>query len=349
VLVVSKSNEGNPHVMETLMKPLLSRRSLGRLAAILLTVSFGGATPVLAADSWPAKPITVVVPYPPGGGTDVLARAVAQKLQQSLGQSVIVDNRPGAGGTVGAAYAAHAAPDGYTLLILNVLSHTATKGLYKNLSFDPVASFTALGLVGATPYVIAVNPSVSARTLAEFVALAKSKPGRINYGSSGAGGISHLSTELFKRQATIDLTHIPYKGDGPVVTDLISGQIQVTFGNVVALLPHIRSGRLRALAVTGDKRLDVLPDVPTVNESGYTNYSVVGQFGFAVPKGTPVDLVKRLNAELVKAAKSPQLIETFAQQGVTAKSSTPEQMQDMMKEQQQTWTKLIKELGITAD
>jgi tripartite-type tricarboxylate transporter receptor subunit TctC len=335
--------------MEKFMKTLLTRRAIGRLAASLLTIPVGAALPALAADHWPAKPITVVVPYPPGGGTDVLARVVAQKLQQSLGQSVIVDNRPGAGGTVGAAYAAHAAPDGYTLLILNVISHTATTGLYKSLSFDPVGSFTALGLVGATPYVIAVNPSVPARNLGEFVALAKAKPARINYGSSGTGGISHLSTELFKRQANIDLTHIPYKGDGPVVTDLISGQIQVTFGNVVALLPYIRSGSLRALAVTGDQRMDILPDVPTVKEAGYPNYSVVGQFGFAVPKGTPPELVKHLNAELVKAVKSPDLVETFARQGVAAESSTPEQMQTMMGKQQQTWSKLIKELGITAD
>lgn len=331
------------------MKAHLSRRGFAVAAACLIGSACTLTGPAFAADVWPAKPITIVVPYPPGGGTDVLARAVAQKMQQSLGQSVIIDNRPGAGGTVGAAYAAHAAPDGYTLLILNVLPHTATTGLYRGLSFDPVGSFTALGLVGATPYVIGVNPTVKAKTLGEFVALAKAEPGRINYGSSGTGGISHLSTELFQRQANVKLTHIPYKGDGPVVTDLISGQIQVTFGNVVALLPHIRSGRVRPLAVTGDTRMDILPEVPTVKEAGYSNYSVVGQFGFAAPKGTPADIVKRLNAELIKAVKSPDLVDTFARQGVTPQSSTPEEMQAMMQKQQQTWTKLITDLGITAD
>ena len=329
-----------------------TRRSVVRAAASVLGLSLAASFPlsaVAAPSDWPSRPITIVVPFSPGGGTDALARVVGLKLQQALGQPVVVENRPGAGGTIGAAYAAKAPADGYTLLILNALPHTASTGLYKNLSFDPVKDFTALGLIGATPYVVAVNPAVPARNLKELVALAKAKPGSINYGSSGKGGVSHLSTELFKREADVDFTHVPYKGDGPEVTDLISGQIQLTLGNVVAMLPHVRAGKLRALAVTGDSRMEVLPDVPTVKESGFPNYSVVGQFGLAVPKGTSPEIVKRLNEALVNAVKSPDVVKTLTSQGVTPQSSTPEQMQALMESQQKVWTRLMKQIGIVAD
>lgn len=305
------------------------------------------AASVAAAQStYPNKPITIVVPFSPGGGTDAMARAVGARLQEQMGTPVVVDNRPGAGGTIGAAFAANSPPDGYTLLILNLVPHTSSKGLYKNLPFDPVKSFSALGLVGDTPYVIAVNPNVKAKTLEEFVALAKAKPNSLNYGSSGVGGVSHLSTELFLSTANIKLTHVPYKGDGPVVTDLIGGQIDVTFGNVLALLPHIRAGKLRALAVTGDTRSSTMPDVPTVKESGYPGYVVVGQFGFAVPAGTPEAIIQRLNHELVEAVKSPEIKETFSKQGVTSRSSTPEGMQEMMIGAQKKWMKIIQDVGI---
>jgi tripartite-type tricarboxylate transporter receptor subunit TctC len=327
-----------------------SRRSFGRTFASALALALTNSLAAAAApSSFPAKPITIVVPFSPGGGTDALARAVGAKMQQSLGQPVIVDNRPGAGGTIGAGFVARAPADGYTLLILNVLPHTASTGLYKNLSFDPVKSFASVGLIGSTPYVVTVNPSVPARNLKELVSLAKSKPGSINYGSSGVGGVSHLSTELFKKEAGVDFTHVPYKGDGPVVTDLIAGQIQLTLGNVVAMLPHIRAGKLRALAVTGDARMDILPEVPTVKESGYPGYSVVGQFGLAAPAGTPPEVMKRLNEALVAAVKSPDLVKVFTAQGVTPTSSSAEQMQALMHQQQQVWTKLVKEIGISAE
>jgi len=332
--------------MTRLFTRRLFGRTLGSVLAIPLATSFSASA---ASPGFPTKPITIVVPFAPGGGTDALARAVGLKLQQSLGQPVIVDNRPGAGGTIGAAFAAKAPADGHTLLILNLLPHTASTGLYKNLAFDPVKSFTALGLIGTTPYVVSVNPSVPARDIKELVSLAKTKPGSINYGSSGNGGVSHLSTELFKREANVELTHVPYRGDGPVTTDLIAGQVQMTLGNVMAMLPHVRSGKLRALAVTGDTRTDVLPDVPTVKESGYPAYSVVGQFGLAAPAGTPPEVINRLNEALVAAIQSPDLIRTFTSQGVTPQTSTPEQMQSLMVKQQQVWTKLVKEIGISAD
>ncbi|MGB3291260.1 MAG: tripartite tricarboxylate transporter substrate binding protein [Burkholderiaceae bacterium] len=319
--------------------------ALPRCALLGLAAFFASAT--VSAAAYPSKPINIVVPFSPGGGTDALARAVGAKLQEQMGVPVVVDNRPGAGGTIGAAFAAHSAPDGYTLLILNLVPHTSSAGLYKNLSFEPVKSFSALGLVGETPYVIAVNPSVKAKTLQEFVALAKAKPGNMNYGSSGVGGVSHLSTELFLNTAGIKLTHVPYKGDGPVVTDLIGGQIDVTFGNVLALLPHIRAGKLRALAVTGDARSSTMPDVPTVKESGYPDYVVVGQFGFAVPAGTPAEVIQRLSRELVKAVKSPDIQETFSKQGVASRSSSPEEMQEMMTSAQKKWMKIIKDVGIS--
>ncbi|MDS1141848.1 tripartite tricarboxylate transporter substrate binding protein [Pusillimonas sp. SM2304] len=304
------------------------------------------ASTASAQSTYPNRPITIVVPFSPGGGTDAMARAVGARLQAQMHTPVVVDNRPGAGGTIGAAFAASSAPDGYTLLILNLVPHTSSKGLYKNLPFDPVKSFSALGLVGDTPYVVAVNPNVKAKTLQEFVALAKEEPNSLNYGSSGVGGVSHLSTELFLSSADIQLTHVPYKGDGPVVTDLIGGQIDVTFGNVLALLPHIRAGKLRALAVTGDARSSTMPDVPTVKESGYPDYVVVGQFGFAVPAGTPDAVIERLNHELVQAVKSPEIEETFSQQGVTSRSSTPAEMQEMMVGEQKKWMKIVKDVGI---
>ena len=332
------------------MNSRFTRRSVGHAVVAVVAVACAASHPaVAAAEPFPTKPITIVVPFAPGGGTDALARSVGAKLQQSLGQPVLVDNRPGAGGTIGAAFAARAPGDGYTLLILNVLPHTASTGLYKNLSFDPVKSFAAVGLLGSTPYVVTVNPSVPAHNMKELVALAKAKPGSINYGSSGTGGVSHLSTELLKREAKVDFTHVPYRGDGPVITDLIAGQVQLTLGNVVAMLPHIRAGKLRALAVTGDTRMDVLPEVPTVKESGYPDYSVVGQFGLAAPAGTPPEIIKRLHTALVAAVQSPDLVKTFTSQGVTPQTSTPAQMQSLMASEQKVWTRLVKDIGISAE
>lgn len=321
------------------------RGTLHGIAALALLA--GGSAAVAEDKTYPSRPISIVVPFSPGGGTDALARAVGTQLQQAMKVPVVVDNRPGAGGTIGAAFAAKAPADGYTLLILNTIPHTSSKGLYKNLAFDPVENFQAVGLVGTTPYVIAINPSVPAKNLQEFVALAKQKPGAINYGSSGVGGVSHLSTELFKSIAGIQLTHVPYKGDGPVITDLLGGQIEVTFGNVLALLPHIRAGKLVALAVTGDERTSALPDVPTVKESGYPDYAVVGQFGFAVPAGTPEAIVNQINRELNTAVGSQAIHETFSQQGVTNRGSTPQEMQALMQSEQRKWMKIIEDVGIT--
>lgn len=322
-----------------------------RFAFVSFTACFAFTAVSVAAtnSNYPNKPISIVVPFSPGGGTDAIARAVGARLQEQMATPVVVDNRPGAGGTIGAAFAANSAPDGYTLLILNLVPHTSSTGLYKNLPFDPVKSFRAVGLVGDTPYVIAVNPSVKAKTLKEFVDLARAEPNRFNYGSSGVGGVSHLSTELFLSSAGIKLTHVPYKGDGPVVSDLIGGQIDVTFGNVLALLPHIRAGKLRALAVTGDTRSPTMPDVPTVKESGYPDYVVVGQFGFAVPAGTPDAVVQKLNLELVEAVKSPAIKQTFIQQGVTSRNSTAAGMQEQMVSEQKKWMKIVKDVGIVSN
>ncbi len=302
----------------------------------------------LAAAAYPNGPVSIVVPYPPGGGTDALARAIGASLQTELGQSIVVENRPGAGGTIGAAYASRAKPDGQTLLMLNILPHTASSGLYKSLSFDPVKDFQGIGLIGATPYLVVVNPSVPAKTLGELVDYARQHPGKVNYGSSGYGGVSHLATELFLNQASVTMTHVPYKGDGPVATALIGGEIQVTFGNVMAMLPHVKSGALRALAVTGPQRLAILPDTPTVKESGYADYVVVGEFGLAAPKGTPAAVIERLNAALAKAAQAPALRKIFEAQGVTPRTVTAQTMQDMMVQQQRLWLKTISDVGITA-
>jgi tripartite-type tricarboxylate transporter receptor subunit TctC len=318
-------------------------------AALLAFIAFAALSAAAVAQPYPNKPVRVFVPYPPGGGTDVLARIVAPKLSENLGQQVVIDNRPGAGGTLGSAIAARAPADGYNLLILNTLPHTSAAGLYAKLGYDPVKDFTAVGMVAATPYVLAVHPSVPANTLAEFIALARARPGALNYASAGTGSATHLAAELFKSVTKVNLTHIPYKGGGPGISDLLGGQVQLTFENILALMPHIKAGKLRALAVTSRKRSLIFPDLPTVAEAGYPDFDVVGQFGFVVPAGVPREIIAQLNAELTKAMKSPELVNQLNSQGSEPRTSTPEEFDAIIRAESAKWLAVIRDAGIKVE
>ena len=303
----------------------------------------------VAADPWPSKPIRIVVPYPPGGGNDALARLFAPELGQILGQSVVVENRPGAGGSMGSASVSKAAPDGYTLLIVNTVPHTSAAGIYPKLSYDPVKDFSAVALVASNPYVIAVNPKLPVKNIAELIALARSKPGTIYYGSAGTGSVTHLNTELFKSVVKIDLTHVPYKGGGPAIADLLGGQVQMTTENVFLMMPYFNAGQLRPIAVTSLKRSSILPDVPTIAESGYPNFEIIGQFGFVAPAGTPDDVIMKLNSAFNKILKSPEIIKKLSAQGSDVRSGTPEAFQSILQSESTKWLGVIKDANIKGE
>jgi len=301
------------------------------------------------AEQWPSKPIRIVVPYPPGGGNDVLARLFAPELGQILGQSAVVENRPGAGGSMGSASVARSAPDGYTLLIVNTVPHTSAAGIYPKLSYDPVKDFSAVALVASNPYVIAVNPKLPVKNIAELIALARSKPGTIYYGSAGTGSVTHLNTELFKSVVKIDLTHVPYKGGGPAIADLLGGQVQMTTENVFLMMPYFNAGQLRPIAVTSLKRSSILPDVPTIAESGYPNFEIIGQFGFVAPAGTPDDVIMKLNSAFNKILKSPEIIKKLNAQGSDVRSGTPEAFQSILQSESTKWLGVIKDANIKGE
>jgi tripartite-type tricarboxylate transporter receptor subunit TctC len=313
-----------------------------------LFLSFSGFGVVLA-DSFPSKPIRIIVPYPPGGGNDVLARMFAPELSKALGQSVIVENRPGAGGSMGSASVAKSAPDGYTLLIINTVPHTASAGIYPKLGYDPVKDFAGVALVASNPYVIAVNPNLPAKNITEFIALAKSQPGTIYYGSAGTGSVTHLNAELFKTAVKADLIHVPYKGGGPAIADLLGGQVQMTVENVFLMAPYFKAGQLRPIAVTGLKRSSILPDTPTIAESGYPNFEIIGQFGFVAPAGTPNDVLLKLNNAFNKITKSPEITAKLNAQGTDPRSVTPEAFQSILQSESIKWLGVIKEANIRGE
>jgi len=315
---------------------------------LLLAFLLAFIQPVVA-DPWPSKPIRIVVPYPPGGGNDALARLFAPELGQILGQSVVVENRPGAGGSMGSASVSKAAPDGYTLLIVNTVPHTSAAGIYPKLSYDPVKDFSAVALVASNPYVIAVNPKLPVKNIAELIALARSKPGTIYYGSAGTGSVTHLNTELFKSVVKIDLTHVPYKGGGPAIADLLGGQVQMTTENVFLMMPYFNAGQLRPIAVTSLKRSSILPDVPTIAESGYPNFEIIGQFGFVAPAGTPDDVIVKLNSAFNKILKSPEIIKKLNAQGSDVRSGTPEAFQAILQSESIKWLGVIKDANIKGE
>ena len=297
--------------------------------------------------AYPERAIHLIVPYPPGGLTDAVARAVAKGLSDRVQQPVVVENIAGGGGNIGADKAAKSPADGYTLYIGNNATVGLNTLMYKQLAFDPMADLAPIALIAESQTVLVVNPSLPAKSVAELIALAKSKPGQLNFGSTGTGGLSHLVGELFNSGAGIRMTHIPYKGTGPALTDLLGGQIQVMFNDTA--LPHIQSGKLRALAVTGAKRWPQLPDVPTLAELGMPGYETYNWFGILAPAKTPAAMVTRLNRELVAVMQDPAMKAWMEARGAEAVTSSPEEFAAYIKKDLAKWARVVKEAGITPE
>ncbi len=299
-----------------------------------------------AAQSYPTKPVRLVSPYPPGGANDILARIIGQKLGESLGQQIVIENRGGATGNIGAEYVAKAAPDGYTILMGQASNLTINVSLMSKMPYDPVKDLAPVTLVATTPNLLVVHPSLPVRTVKDLVVLAKSKPGSINYASSGSGSAGHLAGELFKKVAHIDMVHIPYKGAAPALTDVVAGQAQIYFTSPISAQPFVRGGRLRMVAVTSLKRSPAMPDIPTVAESGYPDFDVVSWWGILTPAAVPKEIIGRLHTEIIKVLALPEIKAKFAEQGADVASNTPEQFAAYIKTEIVKWAKLIKELGI---
>jgi len=315
-------------------------------AALMLALTLETS---IAAQGYPIKPIRFVVPYAPGGNTDILARLLGQKLSEAWGQQVIIDNRPGAAGTVGAELVARAPADGYTLIMGSFGNIIVANSLYKNLKYDPFRDFASIALVSLPPGILVENPAVPAQNVRELIAYAKSNPGRLNYGSPGSGAWNHLFFELFNASAGISIVHVPYKGIAPAVVDLLGGQVQLAISAFPTALPHIRSGKLRALAVTSAKRSGLMTDVPTVAESGLAGYEAAGWFGVLAPAGTPPAVVTKLNAEINRILELPEIKASLASDGAEPAGGTPVQMTESARAASAKWSKLIRELNLRTE
>lgn len=298
------------------------------------------------AQEYPTKPVRLIVPFPPGGTTDIVGRLVAQHLTEAWKQQVIVDNRPGAGGIIGTELAAKSTPDGHTALLGSITTHAVNPALYTKLNFDPVKDFSPVSLVVSSPQLLAVHPSVEARSVKELLALAKSRPGKLNYASAGAGTSPHLTFELFKSMAGINIVHVPYKGTGPAINDLLGGQVQMMITGVVALMPHIKSGRLRGLGVTSAKRVPALPDLPTIIESGIAGFDVSSWFGVFQPGAVPKPIVRKMNLEIRRMLENEDIRQRLTSLGADpAEQNTPEQFAAYVKSEMARWSKVVNDTG----
>lgn len=315
-----------------------------RIIAAAVLCMFGG---VAQAQTYPAKTVRIIVPFAPGGGSDFIARAIAPPLSKAMGQQFVIDNRPGAGSTLGSEIALKSPPDGYTLLLISG-SYTTSPSLYKNLKYDTLNDMASVVQTENGPYVISVHPSLPAKDVKQLVALAKSKPTQLNYASTGNGGITHLASELFALRTGIKITHIPYKGTGPGVINTIAGETQMMVAAVSAVIGHIGNGRLRGLAVSSPKRLSALPDTPTVMEAGY-NYQVNNWHGVIAPKGTPKAIIDRLNSEINKAIKDPDFAKRIALDGLEPAGGTPEAFEALLKREVSEWAEVVKTANVKAE
>jgi tripartite-type tricarboxylate transporter receptor subunit TctC len=313
----------------------------------LTAAAIAGAIQPALGQNYPTKPIRIIAPFAPGGGTDFIARVAAHKLSEVLGQQAIVENRAGAGGTLGAEVGAKAAPDGYTFTLISG-SYAVNPSLYK-LNFDPVNDITAVIQMSQGPFLVVVHPSLPVRNIKELIALAKAKPNGLNYASSGQGSITHLATALFVDMAGIQMVHVPYKGTSPAITDTISGQTQVLFGSVAATLPQMKNGRFKGIAVTTPKRIEGAPEIPTVSESGLKGYEVILWHGMIGPKGLPKPILDRLNRELNKVLQNKDMQDKLAGDGVSAAGGTPEQFAALIKRDIEVWRKVVQKAGVKAE
>ena len=316
--------------------------------AIRLAIAMCMLCSAAFAQSYPAKPIRLVVPYAPGGGVDIVARTTAQELTRRLGQQVIVENRTGAGGNIGSEAVAKAAPDGYTLLMASP-ANAINSSLYANMPYDPARDLVPIGLVGSVPAVLVANRSLPAHSIKQLVVLAKSQPGALTYGSGGSGTTEHLAGEMFKSAARIDLLHVPYKGGAQVMVDLIAGQIALMFSNQLAVLPHIKSGRMKALGVASNERSAVLPDVPTFTESGFPDLKVSVWWGVMGPAAIPKEIVTQLNRQIVAALASPEMKDRLESMSARPLGGTPEQFAAFFNEETSRWARVVKASGAKVD
>ena len=321
------------------------------IQAMRIVAGFAGC--VLSAFAWaqayPAKPLKMILPFPAGGPTDIVARALGQGLGDALGQNVVIDNRPGGGGMIGATLAARAAGDGYTLLLGGITTIAVAPSVHKNMPYDPLKDLLPVTQATRQPIMLTTHPSLPVKTVKEFIALAKARPGEINYATSGPGGSGHMAGELFRMVAGVNLVHIPYKGAPPALNELIAGQVQVMFGTILATAPHVRAGRVRAIAITGPQRSNALPEVATFAEAGFADYDASSWNGILVPAGTPRAIVERLNAELVRILASPLVLERLAPDGAIPVPTTPEEFSAFIRSEIVKWAKVVKAANIRID
>lgn len=323
----------------------MNKYFLKTMAATGLALCAFNAT---AAEPYPSRPIKWVVPFPPGGAMDSMARTLGAKLSASMRQPVVVENRPGAGGAIGSGIVAKAAPDGYTMMIVSI-GHAVNPSIYPKLPYDATRDFEPVSLVGIVPNILVAHPSVKANNVKELIALAKAQPGKVTYASAGNGTTVHLAAELFNSMAGVDIMHVPYKGSAPAVTDLMGGQVNVMFDSLSSAKPYIESGKLKALAVTTSKRSGAFPNVPTIAESGLPNYELSGWYAVFVPGKTPKPIVDRLNTELVKALKEPDVRARFALIGAEPVGSSPQELASTLKAETARWATIVRERSIKAD
>jgi tripartite-type tricarboxylate transporter receptor subunit TctC len=321
------------------------KHSITVMAAAFATIF--GAAPALA-QNYPDKPIRLVVPFPPGGSNDIVGRLVANELTGRLGQQVIVDNRGGAGGIIGSNLAAQARPDGYTLLIISV-AFAYNPSIYKStLQFDPAKSFTPVGILGTGPNAFTVSPKLPAKSVKDVIALAKKQPGKINYATAGIGSFQHLSSEMFRIMTGVDIVHVPFKGGGPAMVDVMAGNTELCIGSLIQVIPHVRTGRLRALATGGAKRAPALPDVPTMQEAGVAGYEANNWWGVLAPAGTPPAIVNRLNKEIAVVLAKPEIQKTFESQGADTLTMSPAEFTKFINTETAKWAKVVKAANIKA-
>jgi len=319
--------------------------------ALSLAATLAILTPhaAAAADAYPARPIRFVVAFPPGGGTDIIARSIAQKLAERLAQQVVVDNRPGAGGNIGTDIVAKSAPDGYTMLMGSAGPLAINASLFASMPFDPVRDLAPVTLAASTPNVLVVHPSLRAATVKELIALARTRPGEINFASSGHGTPAHLAGELFNSMAGVKLVHVPYKGAAPALADLLGGQVQLMFSTMPPALPHVKDGKLRALAVTSLKRSRATPDLPTVDEAALPGFEANTWHGVVLPAGTPPAIIARLNREIVAILHLHEVVERLSSQGAEPVGSTPEEFAAYIRSETVKWAKVVRESGAKAE
>lgn len=316
-----------------------------KISLSLVAAAIGGTLTPVSAQQYPTKPIRIVAPFAPGGGTDFIARLMAQRLTEAMGQQVIVENRPGAGGLLGTEVGIKAAPDGYTLTMI-AASYPVNPALYNKMNFDPINDIQPIIQIARGPFLVVVHPSMPVKNIKDLIAVAKSKPGAINYATSGQGSIVHMATELFQSMAGIKMNHIPYKGTGPALTDTMAGQTTLLFGSIAATMPIVKSGRLRPIAVTTVKRIPALPDVPTIDESGVKGYDVTNWHGFIGPKALPRPIVDRVNGEVTKMIKQKDMEEKLQADGVVPAGGTPEQFGQIIAREIAQWKKVAAQANI---